>query len=223
MSGILSLARELLLIYRGEQVQQRSLFWNCIIIAFIISATALWVLEHKELKETQRQLTVSLDTSTPKLECEFGWISADMPSEDKSSVYTRIFTAYTVRNTGAPSVAKYWEYTIKLPGGRTVKGVNQTIPKSLTVKTVNGLWKYYEEDALYNKAYINPIQNGSEVSGILIFHLPGLTKDDVFTHGSMVTLSFKDVKGKQNSCVHEMTGKKEIDLKYLPGMKSPLG
>src|SRR5712664_266762 len=59
MSGILSLARELLLIYRGQQVQQRSLFWNCIIIAFVVSATSLWILEHQKLIATQGQLQVN--------------------------------------------------------------------------------------------------------------------------------------------------------------------
>jgi hypothetical protein len=42
MSGIFSLGRELLLIYRGKKTQPRTLFWNCTIIAFVISSTALW-------------------------------------------------------------------------------------------------------------------------------------------------------------------------------------
>ncbi len=42
MSGILSILREALAIFLPERVPKRSLFWNCVIISFVISATILW-------------------------------------------------------------------------------------------------------------------------------------------------------------------------------------
>jgi hypothetical protein len=46
MSGLLSIFRELLLIYR-PQTQPRTLFWHCTIVAFILSAGIVWWNEHK--------------------------------------------------------------------------------------------------------------------------------------------------------------------------------
>jgi hypothetical protein len=52
MSGILSLARELYLMYlppnQAEQIQ-KSLFWRCVFISFILSAALAWWVEHKAL------------------------------------------------------------------------------------------------------------------------------------------------------------------------------
>lgn len=58
MSGILSILREALTVFAPDQVLQRSLFWNCVIISFVISAAILWVLEHKKVIA----LTNKLDT-----------------------------------------------------------------------------------------------------------------------------------------------------------------
>jgi hypothetical protein len=56
MSGILSLARELLQIYRKPQIPQRPIFWKFVIIAFILSAASLWVIDHKQLNTTKAAL-----------------------------------------------------------------------------------------------------------------------------------------------------------------------
>jgi hypothetical protein len=52
MSGILSLARELYLMYlppdQAQQIQ-KSLFWRCVFISFILSAALAWWVEHKAL------------------------------------------------------------------------------------------------------------------------------------------------------------------------------
>jgi len=54
MSGILAIAREALAIFLPNRVQQRSLFWNCIIISFVISAGILWGIEHKKVISFQQ-------------------------------------------------------------------------------------------------------------------------------------------------------------------------
>jgi hypothetical protein len=50
MSGALSVFREVYGLYSGV-VPARSLFWSCMYLAFVISATVLWMLEHKALLE----------------------------------------------------------------------------------------------------------------------------------------------------------------------------
>jgi hypothetical protein len=57
MSGILSILRESLQIYRPSETQPRSLFWNCTVIAFIISAGILWAIEHQKVAEQQHLRT----------------------------------------------------------------------------------------------------------------------------------------------------------------------
>jgi hypothetical protein len=56
MSGILSILREALAIFAPDKAPQRSLFWNCVIIAFIISAAILWEMEHKKVNDLTTKL-----------------------------------------------------------------------------------------------------------------------------------------------------------------------
>lgn len=55
MSGILALVREALQIYRPEKIRPRSLFWNCVVIALIISAGILWFIEHQKVVDLTNQ------------------------------------------------------------------------------------------------------------------------------------------------------------------------
>ena len=56
MTGILSLLREAIQIFAPEKAPPRSLFWNCIVIAFIISSAILWFLEHQKVNNLTEAL-----------------------------------------------------------------------------------------------------------------------------------------------------------------------
>lgn len=56
MSGFLVILREVLQIYNSEKLQSLSLFWNCAVIAFIITAGILWFLEHRKVVNLTFQL-----------------------------------------------------------------------------------------------------------------------------------------------------------------------
>ena len=61
MSGILSIVREVLSIFFPKIVPQRSLFWNCVFIAFIISAAILWFIEHQKVEKSKPRLNAQVD------------------------------------------------------------------------------------------------------------------------------------------------------------------
>jgi hypothetical protein len=56
MSGVLAILREVLAVFYPNYVSARSLFWNCVIIAFIISAAILWGMEHKKVNDLTTKL-----------------------------------------------------------------------------------------------------------------------------------------------------------------------
>jgi len=47
MSGVLSLGRELYLIYNPYAIQPANLFWHCVWIAFVLSSVTVWTAEYR--------------------------------------------------------------------------------------------------------------------------------------------------------------------------------
>lgn len=186
---------------------------------------ALEETHESEVDKAKNQLAEALDNSNPKLKGEFGWLVAGSVTSDlgkeTSDKDVGVLAAFTISNGGAPSIAKGWELDVQLLDGRKVKGVQMYMPFHATVDTSTGRLSFYQEDALYNKAYV-AIQKGSEVSGILRFTFEGVTKDDLFQKGVVLTLRFVDFKGQPYSCEFTMKGGVESNLKYLPGMRPPV-
>lgn len=214
MSGILSLARELLLIYRGEQVQQRSLFWNCVIIAFVISAGILYFLEHQRATEAETKLQDVME-QRPKLQGEFRFV---ITSQQQQETFALI--AVTISNRGMPSIADGWQLTVKLRDGRSVKGVIQTIPQSIKVNRSDGVLTYYGADALYDKVSTNPIESGGQKSGLLLFNLPDVIASDASQSGTEFSLRFIDVAKNEYRCSQILSGEDHMPF-YVPGITTP--
>jgi hypothetical protein len=60
MSGILSIAREAYGIYSGT-IPARSVFWSSVWIAFALSATISWIIEHKKFRDEKNKNEVAPD------------------------------------------------------------------------------------------------------------------------------------------------------------------
>lgn len=114
MSGILAILREALTIYRPNETHPRSLFWNSIVIAFVISSGILWVIEHQKVAE-QQHLRVEAETkldglTRPQLSgrVEFAW-RGDSAEVGGCIVLLNVL----IKNDGAPSVASAWHLSVK--------------------------------------------------------------------------------------------------------------
>lgn len=60
MSGILSIAREAYGIFSGT-VPPRTLLWSCLWVAFVMSATVSWGIEHKKCRDERNKSKIAPD------------------------------------------------------------------------------------------------------------------------------------------------------------------
>ncbi len=217
MSGFLSLARELLLMYRGEQVQQRTLFWNCVIIAFVVSATALWVIEHRERLASDEKVKQLTQIASPKLSGTIESINTGERPDRPGQVAFMVIA--TVKNVGAPSIADRWDFYVTINGVEhfTVKDLAPS--GTITLNYPEGPFQFRGEDALYSKSLKEPLQNGAKITGILLYHLDvpvDLAKEAVAK--GAVRLTFVDITDHEYTAANlaTETGGKPL---YYPGLK----
>jgi hypothetical protein len=124
----------------------------------------------------------------------------------------------TVKNSRAPSVAINWGLSVELPGKSPVMAAKKIVPDTITME--NGL-KLYGEDALYNKGVITPIPTGGQISGVLLFVVEGVPKQDIWRDGTRLTLTFEDVLGQPYKASVTLKGSPR-PFQYLPGLRSPI-
>jgi len=220
MSGILSVFREAMRIYRGEAIPQRSLFWHCILLAFILSMGILLWQKSNQITELQGQLD---SLNKPQLSLTIDELGTGEMVEGNGSRNPGVFLIANLTNKGAPSIAEGWKLQITLLDGRsgeflpTYMAPDQTISGSKNV--VGNDWKMSMADALYAKAN-KPIQRGDKVRGILIFNTPSFKVEDMRKQGVKYTLRCTDVNGIKIQYDFTFTGT-PVEHHYYPGL-SPI-
>jgi hypothetical protein len=208
MSGILSILREVLAIFYPNQVPQRSIFWNCVIIAFIISAIILWIIEHRKAIKLSSKLEKELDHSKPKLSAEIGFTSI-APAGEKNENLLVIITAI-IKNTGAPSIVSDFQLLIKVDGKETVGQFFPLSEGKITLQSIDGqVILLKSDDNLIIKSGSQPILTGGAVNGFCAVLVPNVIHEDISSKGILV-LGFKDVFGNDYNVEHNMSGGKPI-------------
>lgn len=205
MSGILSILREAVAIFLPNQVPQRSLFWNCVIIAFVISAVILWVIEHTKKNKLEKEL----DRSRPKLSAEIGLtVTAPAGANNESSL---VIIMVTIKNTGAPSIASDFYLSVKSNDNEAM-GVFFPMSKGdVRLKSTDGqeIFFNHPDDNLPLKSGSQPIVTGGAVNGFCAVLIPNITHGEITSKGILV-LKFKDVFGKDYVNEYDMAGVKPI-------------
>jgi hypothetical protein len=195
MSGILALLREALSIFAPQSALSRSLFWNCIIIAFIISATILWFQEHRKALSNK-----------PKLNAEFN-VSHVAPAGNEKEDSIIVITA-TITNTGAPSIVQH----IKIEIGTEEKLIRASFlplpQEEIVLQGEDRTFTVKTKDELRSKCLSQPIATGGAVNGWLFLLASGLRREIVFKEGTAVILKFDDVLGKRYSFKKVMSGER---------------
>ncbi len=224
MSGIASVVLTILGVVRKWDTLPRRVLLIAALVCFFFAAARVWTGEHRARLLAESHLE---ELTKPKLSCEFGWVIAGNMIHDpveapiKEQPDLDVLAALIIKNLGAPSIAKAFTATVILSSGRTIEGNMRTVPNKVTMQTPQGEPRtFFREDALYDKAY-SPIQKGSEITGTLNFRLAGTNNGEFFKPGGKLIIRFMDVTGKGYECIHPMSGGGQ-EIKYLPGMKSPL-
>jgi hypothetical protein len=131
---------------------------------------------------------------------------------------TGIFVFATIKNIGAPSVVVNWNLVVHMPGKAPVKAAKRLLPTTMRLDKQSMM---YAEDALYNKAVNSPVPTGGQISGVLLFVLEGVTRDECWKQGTILILEFQDVLNTKSEASVTLTGSKD-PFRYLPGMRQPL-
>ena len=195
MTGILSLFREALSIFAPHKAPPRSLFWNCVIIAFILSASILWYQEHRKAISNK-----------PKLNAEFGIFSvAPAGEENEDSIIT---ISATITNRGAPSIVQHIKIEIETENKR-FNGQFLTWPKNeLKLRGEGRTYTIESKNDLIRKCLSQPIVTGGAVRGIGWLLFSGLAQENVRKKGTILILTFDDVSGKKYCFKEIMSGER---------------
>jgi hypothetical protein len=206
MSGILSILREAVAIFLPNQVPQRSLFWNCVIIAFVISAVVLWVIEHAKKNKLEKEL----DHSKPKLSAEIGLTSVAPAGENNEN--SLVIILVVIKNTGAPSIASDFVLSIKIDGKESIGQFFPLAEGKIRLRSTFGQELLLKpDDNLILKSGSQPILTGGAVNGFCMVLIPNVNCEDNFSKGIMI-LNFKDVFGNDYATEHKMTGEQSIKI-----------
>ncbi len=185
MTGILAVLREALSIFAPELAPARSLFWNCVIIAFIVSASILWYQEHKKAKKRE-----------PILRAKFNVVSS-APTGDHNTDSLVLITG-AIFNTGAPSIVDGLglELTIK---DKVFIGERPLLPTDrITFHSDDGAaFVFKTEDSLPKRCLSQPIPTGGCAGGGALFLFRKVQNGEISGPGTIVTLTFKDVVDKE--------------------------
>ena len=194
MSGILSILREVLAIFYPNQVPQRSIFWSCVIIAFILSAALLLFQQYKKINILAKDLDEEKDRKKPKLNAEFNVLAA-APAGKKEEDSIIIIMA-TITNIGAPSIISSVNIIIK-KGDREIHGEDVVLaagPMFLEGEDLKITVK--EEDNLVRRGISNPIPNGGALHGWHVVLVRNIQKEEIYLPSTTIIFKYMDVTGK---------------------------
>ena len=206
-----------------ERYQQKTISakWYVAIIAFfvLLSMFLAWRDRQLEVRKLTQQLIDERKKNNPDLGCSIEMISTgtDLNAEQPSFVVT-LFIAVT--NQGAPSIAHGWQLFIVMPdqtlevlprhyGGTTTLDLPGRSPLVFT-----------EDEFIYNKIGSNPLATGGMASGILMFKVTGVSKEEFNSLDPDLRLEFKDIAGRSYTVLHKHGEGIPGNLLYLPGVKT---
>lgn len=204
MSGVLSIAREVLSIFFPDKIPPRSLFWNCVVIAFIISAAILWFIEHQKVEKSKPILNAQVD------------VFAAAPSGEKGENSIVVITA-TITNIGAPSIVNNIGVSIKIQD-KYYQGQSMPLPvEGITLEGENRSFLMKTEEYLPRKCLTQPIVTGGAATGFIPLLFSGLKKEDIFALGTIIIFTCNDVLQKKYNFEKVMSGQRipPLDINKL--------
>ncbi|MEE9910118.1 MAG: hypothetical protein K4571_00200 [Deltaproteobacteria bacterium] len=193
MSGILAIFREALLIFYPNNTQQQSVFWSCVLIAFIISAAILLFQQRKVINTITKELDEEKENKRPKLTAEFN-VFAVAPAGKLNEDSIVSLTA-TITNVGAPSIISHVELILKKEG-REIKGENIVLSSGPIVFEGNDIkLQVRQEDNLTRQGISHPIPTRGALHGWHVVLFRNIKREEIYSPTTTVIFRFKDVTG----------------------------
>jgi hypothetical protein len=211
MSGILSIAREVLLMYYPDQVHQRPLFWGCVRIAFIVSGLLALYGAHSRGEALQAELMDERNRNRPEFVVTAGQaVSAYFTGQDR----TIMFHAIDVLNKGADSVAIGWKAHYKSPTlDADVETVN-IIGQPIAIKVDDGNILIIRQEDIFQVKGMRGIARGHMEWGRFPVSIPGDRMEEI-NNGAEIWIELEDYTGRVYKTKYQSFGKNPR-LKYSP-------
>jgi hypothetical protein len=119
-----------------------------------------------------------------------------------------VFLEMWIDNAGSPSVVRDWKATVETPNGKTFAGeiANPHQIPTVIVSGKSSTNTIPQNEFLISKCDSVPIASGGSAIGILVFKVVGASKRQVEESDTKITITFKDVTGKQYELKHLING-----------------
>ena len=126
-----------------------------------------------------------------------------------------------VRNTGAPTSIHSWRLSVTTPDKKQHDGAMQGITGPVVTSDEQGrVTTYAAVDALYEKAFRDPMPEGKIMTGVLVYIFNGVTPSDLQDQRTKYSLKFEDTKGVFHEAV-DMAKDRETQPRSYPGLTPP--
>jgi hypothetical protein len=207
MSGVLAIFREVIGIYRGESISQRSLFWHCVLIAFVLSAAIVWFQQNQKITSLEIELEAK-KKERPKPEL-VGEVVEQLWLENDSG--TTFFCLLRVKNTGSlPSIVD----GVRFRAAGLIKEPTMFPDRVRVVDRRTGklVAEFHRNNGLEQRTE-TPISPGSRTAGWLQFVMPGKRKLEIGATKNEIL--FADILGREYAV--GVVAPDSSDLKYFPG------
>lgn len=211
MSGILSLYRELMGMYRPDLVgSSKQVFWTCVRIAFILTAFAfIW-------NQSERIKKLEAKSKSPDFRGKANAVLTGMWNG-----VPQIVVGGTISNRqGTASGAVDWKISVELEDSSIVEGKFPPLPAQ-DIKVQNSpIGEVTLPVAKYLPIkMLEPLPVGGTVEGWIQAILPTLTQEDLYNKKAVVVIEFKDViTGKLHS-FKEPIGERGVHAPWLVNPK----
>jgi len=131
----------------------------------------------------------------PLLEAAIEWVAVARQAEAPGDA--QVILVARVANPGRPSTADRWTLVVQTAEGVARQAHMRKIPAVLTVRQGGEERRFTSADALNEKAFTSPLAAGAMLRGVLWFHVPGVSAEQVNQQGSYLVLHAWDVFGNR--------------------------
>ena len=147
----------------------------------------------------------------------------------------RLAVLITMKNLGGASTATHFGLSLEVPGRPEVDLELRHLHEPVDISAPRPLIhvpgepeqpaaprRLIRNEDYLDKVGVNSIQNGSLVAGYVIGEISGLSANDIWVKGTVITFRFRDIQGQSCATQYRIAGTETIgDNLYVPGLSPP--
>jgi hypothetical protein len=183
--------------------------WVKTLIVFLVAGgigvLLTWGMKYVDVKKESKE---AKEAALPDLHWSFGMVDlSDIESEDGKLLYptgTTLQVIGTVTNAGpVPSIVSDWELNVRLVGESEFRPTELLLfgdsSKMIMGKNANAEKLSFKDGYLPEVTATTPVAAGAGKAGFMVFVLGHVPRESVRKLGTVVILSFRDVKRRKYS------------------------